>query len=107
MPPTCTIQGSFSQRGRPVEGWVRFTPRRLWVVQEGVHWACLAPTVQLYQGSFLVQVTPTDVDGVPWEYEVETPAGRFRVTIPQNHGGYSLKELIDEHHPGSRPSHRR
>jgi hypothetical protein len=106
MPPTCTIIGSFERRGRPVDGWVRFTPRRLWVIQDHVAWACLAPRVQLLNGCFSVEVTPTDYDGVLWRYDVETPAGTYTIAVPQTLGGcYHLKELIGEHRPGTRPSH--
>jgi hypothetical protein len=90
------------------QGLVQFTPRRLWVVRDGIHWACLAPQVWLdYAGCFTVQVTATDNDAISWDYEIRTPAGTFRVPIPWSEAGWSLRELIDEHHPGPRPPHRR
>jgi len=38
---------------------------------------------------------------------VETPAGSFRIEVPWNETGFTLKELIGEHHPGERPPHGR
>lgn len=94
--------------GHPVRGMVRFTPERLWVVQAGVHWATLAPEVILdHDGTFCVEVTPTNTDEVPWYYRAETPAGVFRLTVPYINIGWLLKDLIDEHHPGSRAEDRR
>jgi hypothetical protein len=58
-------------------------------------------------GQGLVQVTATDNDAISWDYEIRTPAGTFRVPIPWSEAGWSLRELIDEHHPGPRPPHRR
>lgn len=104
MIPTCTVTGRLLHRNeRPVQGLVRFTPHRLWVVRDGITWACLAPETQLApDGSFSVQVTPTDTDPVWWRYMIETPAGWWEVSVPQNAAGYTLKGLIGEHHPGSR-----
>jgi hypothetical protein len=98
MPRICLVTGSFSQGNRPVQGLVRFTPSRLWVVEDGITWGCLAPTTELDdEGSFTVGLTPTDTDSVPWYYLVQTPAGNFKVVLSQNGAKYSFKELID--HP--------
>ena len=106
MLPTTTVTGSFHRNGQPVQGLVRFTPSRLWVVHGGITWACLAPEVMLSaDGSFSVQVTPTDSDPVWWRYVIETPAGWWEVSIPACEVGVTLKGLIGEHHPGSRASH--
>ena len=103
MPKTCVVSGSFVHRDRPIRGRIRFTPSRLWVVQRGVAWACLAPEVWLdHAGSFVVQVTATDSDAIMWHYLIETPAGAFRVYIPWDETGYSLRGLIHEHHLGQR-----
>lgn len=109
MLPTTTVTGSFQRKdGRPVQGLVRFTPSRLWVVVKDITWACLAPEVQLAEdGSFSVQVTPTDTDSVWWRYLIETPAGWWEVSVPHNEAGYTLKGLVGEHHPGSRSAHGR
>ena len=94
-PPTCTITGSFEQGKRPVQGLVRFTPERLWVIQEGIAWAVLAPEIELEaDGSFVVQVTPTNIDPVPWRYLVETPAGSFKISVAMTEMGHTLKELL-------------
>lgn|SRR5678815_4454559 len=104
MPVPVVVTGSFIHKnGRPVRGRLRFTPCRMWVIQDGVAWATLAPEVTLEQnGSFSVQVTPTDSDDVQWCYTVDTPAGRFWIAVPSDAVGYTLKELIDEHRSGSR-----
>ena len=96
-PPTCTVTGAFTFEGedRPVQGLVRFTPERLWVIREGIAWAVLAPEVQLEKdGSFVVQVTPTNIDSVPWRYLVETPAGPFKIAVAMNETGHTLRELL-------------
>jgi len=107
MPTTVTVTGSFIRNLRPVLGMVRFTPERLWVIDGGVAWATLAPVAVLADGRFTVEVTPTDSDGVPWYYRVETPAGNWRLRISRARPHYGLKELLDEHHPGPRSPHRR
>lgn len=100
MPNICVVSGSFSNNNRPVKGWIQFTPSRLWVVENGINWACLAPTVRLdTDGSFIAMLTPTDTDAVPWHYEVDTPAGSFEILVPKEGTMYSLRELVD--HPPS------
>jgi hypothetical protein len=104
MPRTVTVTGSFQYKnGRPVQGLVRFMPSRLWVIQEEIAWACLAPEVPLARdGSFLVELTPTDTDVIWWRYRVESPAGCWELSVPWVKTGYTLKELVSEHHPGTR-----
>lgn len=104
MPRTVTVTGSFQHKdGRPVQGRIRFMPSRLWVIQDDVAWACLAPEPVLDpDGSFSVQLTPTDTDVIWWRYRVETPAGAWEVSVPYVRTGYTLKELVDVHHPGTR-----
>jgi hypothetical protein len=108
MPRTVPITGSFAYPGgQPVLGKVVFTPQRLWVMQEGVAWASLAPVVELdRQGSFLVYVTPTDTDSVPWHYQVEAPNGVAIFSVPWVKTGYSLRELLHDSHTQSRSSDR-
>lgn len=106
QPHRAAVIGSFTKNRHPVQGWVRFTPERLWVVRDGVTWACLAPVVPISpSGHFQVYLTATDTDSVPWHYRVETPAGDFRITVPGNRHAYTLKELIGEHHPDPRSPH--
>jgi hypothetical protein len=104
MPRTVTVTGSFQYKnGRPVQGLVRFMPSRLWVIQEEIAWACLAPEQVLRSdGSFSVQLTPTDTDALWWRYRVESPAGTWELSVPWVKTGYTLKELVSEHHPGTR-----
>jgi hypothetical protein len=103
MPRTVVVSGSFFRQGQPVHGLVRFTPGRLWVMDQQVAWACLAPEVQLdHAGSFVVQVTATDNDAILWPYFIETPAGTFKVYIPWDECGYTLRGLINEHCAGPR-----
>lgn len=101
---TCIVTGSFQHKNyRPVQGQIRFTPSRLWVVRDNITWACLAPEVALCEdGSFSVEVTPTDTDAVWWRYLIETPAGAWSVSVPYCEAGYTLRGLIGEHHPGPR-----
>jgi hypothetical protein len=103
-----TVSGSFVRNELPVQGLVRFTPSRLWVVQQdGTAWACLAPDVQLGpDGSFVAQVTATDSDGIMWHYDVCTPAGHYHVYIPWCDAGWSLRELIHGHRAGPRAQNR-
>ena len=107
MPRTVTVTGSFQHKnGRPVQGLVRFMPNRLWVIQDEVAWACLAPEpVLASDGSFSVQLTPTDTDPIWWRYRVESPAGAWELSVPWVKTGYTLKELVSEHHPGPRTPH--
>lgn len=95
MPQVCVISGSFSKDEKPIEGWVQFTPSRLWVVEYGIYWACLAPTIQLELGGFAALLTPTDSDPVPWFYFVDTPAGCFKIAVPRKGANYTLRELVE------------
>jgi hypothetical protein len=71
------------------------------VVQGGITWACLAPEVYLSgDGSFVVEVTPTDADPIWWRYLVETPAGRWEVSVTGSETGHTLRELVGEHRSG-------
>jgi hypothetical protein len=99
MPRSCVITGTFiNQRQRPVKGLVRFTPSRLWVVRDGITWACLAPRVWLANdGGFVTMVTATDNDSVPFTYHIETPAGEFEAYVPWQETGYSLPDLLHRH----------
>jgi hypothetical protein len=99
MPALITVTGCFLRHGQPVQGLVRFTPERLWVVEDGITWAALAPHAELVGGRFTVQLTPTDTDTVPWYYQIECPAGTWRFRIYRACAHYGLKELLDEHHP--------
>lgn len=103
---TCLVTGSFSLNGEPARGVVRFTPSRLWVVQEGVAWASLAPEVTLSSGgSFTAHVTATDSDPINWAYYICTPAGCYQCHVPFNVAGWSLRELISEHRSRQSPAH--
>jgi hypothetical protein len=107
MLPTCTVTGSFWRHHRPVTGLVRFTPERLWVVEDGITWATLGPVAEIgSDGTFTVALTPTDIDPIPWYYQVESPAGSFRIRVYRACAHYGLKELIDDHHSGARPPDR-
>jgi hypothetical protein len=106
MPVSVTVYGSFARGQTPVQGLVRFTPERLWVICDDIPWASLAPEVQLdANGRFEVDLTATDNDSVPWYYQVESPAGLFRIRVFKQCSCYGLKELIVEHRSGQRPTH--
>jgi len=106
MPGFVTVYGSFARGQHPVRGVVRFTPERLWVIENEVPWATLAPWKELdEEGRFEVRLTPTDTDTVPWYYQVESPAGSWRIRVFKQHPVYGLKELIVEHRPGPRSPH--
>jgi hypothetical protein len=107
MPNTCVVSGSFAQHGKPAQGLVRFTPNRLWVMQDRITWACLAPEVRLdSDGAFVAQVTATDTDAILWSYNICTPAGCFVVYVPWSEVGWSLRELIRGHSVGKSSSQR-
>lgn len=106
MPTAVSVYGSFARGQSPVQGLIRFTPERLWVIESNIPWASLAPEQQLdSQGRFEVLLTPTDTDSVPWYYLVETPAGTWRIRVFKQIRRYGLKELIVEHHPRSGTTH--
>lgn len=106
MPRTVTVTGSFQYKnGKPVQGIIGFEPNRLWVIQDSVAWACLAPRrLLLSDGSFSVQLTPTDTDVVWWRYRVLTPAGSFEISVPWVKTGYTLRELVDVDRAGQGPA---
>ena len=98
MPRTVLVRGRFQRHGQPVGGVIRFTPSRMWVVQDEVHWACLAPTISMgWDGEFAAWLTPTDTDEVPWHYEVISPAGKHYVEVPYAEHGHTLRSLFDAH----------
>lgn len=102
-PRTCVVTCRFEQNGRPVQGLVRFTPRRPWIPCEGVTWATLGPELRLdADGRFTAIVTATDSDAIMWDYLVQTPAGDFRVYVPWNQKAWTLRELVNEHRAGAR-----
>jgi hypothetical protein len=104
MPIGVTVTGCFTRNDRPVQGLVRFVPERLWVIEGGITWACLAPMVLLDGGGrFEVKLTPTDADSVPWWYIVETPVRAWRFRVYKGRDTVGLKELLGEHHPRPRP----
>jgi hypothetical protein len=92
------VTGIFYRRdGLPVQGLVRFTPGRLWVVVDTITWACLAPTVSLEDGRFTALLTATDSDSIPFTYLLETPAGVYETYVPFAEDEYHLPDLISHH----------
>jgi hypothetical protein len=104
VPNAAWVSGSFHYTAgdRPVAGTVRFTPQYLWVFDQGVYWATLAPEVELDEnGRFGAWLTVTD----PWwSYLMETPAGVFHFHVPGDRVTYTLPELLNVDHPGERPA---
>ena len=104
MPAEIAVTGCLMRSPhRSLEGVVRFVPERMWVLDQGIPWACLAPQVHLLDGRFIVRLTPTDADSVPWYYQVQTWSGeawriRYRIQVLSVRSHYTLKELVDEHH---------
>jgi hypothetical protein len=99
-PRMVVVTGSFVtvHHEQPVQGLVRFTPARLWVVCDGITWACLAPEVVVGRdGRFTTYLTATDNDSVPFTYLVQTPAGAYETFVPWAEDGYSLKDLLGRH----------
>ena len=92
-----TVQGSFvTENGERVEGVVGFVPEPLWVMEDGKAYATLAPVATLVDGSFKVELTPTNVGRSgrdTWHYKAITPAGIFKIAVPRG-GPHYLKELI-------------
>src|SRR5215831_14495442 len=106
MPRIVYLSGKLTARHGPVQGLVRCTPERLWVVEGTTTWASLAPDAPLdHTGEFAVALTPTDTDAVPWHYLIETPAGAYRVELPWREQMYHLRELIDAHRAVPRTPH--
>ena len=96
MPSMVQVVGGFSRNGEPARGWIQFIPSRLWVVEDNIHWACLAPTIKLDEmGQFAVLLTPTDTDPVPWFYLVKSDAGQW-VISPKGHKILHLKDLVHQ-----------
>lgn len=94
MPRTVTVTGSFERHGKPYPGRVLFIPDKLWTEDGNIRWANLAPSVWTDEaGVFTTELTATN----GWEYLVICPAGRFRVRVPYDENGHTLKELIDAH----------
>ena len=103
MPTRVVVNGRLTWNGTPIQGTVRFTPKRLWVIDQGIAWACLAPEVELdADGCFVVYLTPTDTDEVWWTYLVEAPGGQYEISVRKGKDKYTLRELVDEHHPRPR-----
>ena len=48
-------------------------------------------------------MTATDSDCHVWTYRVVCPKGTFRLQVPYDENGHSLKELIDANHAQPRP----
>lgn len=97
MPRTVTVTGAFTRRElEPVQGRVSFLPERLWVIDQGIAWACLAPEVELVNGAFSVELTATDTDSVPWYYRVDTPAGNWRLHVFGCCGSYGFRDLLED-----------
>jgi hypothetical protein len=93
MQPT-VVRGSFAtEDGAPVEGRVQFVPDRIWVYYKSQCYATYAPTVELEDGAFQVELTPTDTGYQRWQYTAITPAGNFKIYIPSGEPRF-LKELI-------------
>ena len=90
------VVGGFSRDGEPAHGQIQFIPSRMWVVDDQIHWACLAPTIELDEfGQFAVLLTPTDTDCVPWFYLVKTDAGSWVIT-PKGKKLQHLKDLVHQ-----------
>lgn len=92
-----TVRGSFRMEdGTPVEGSVEFLPGQLWIwnAREKKAYATLAPHVPLINGRFQVHVTGTRV--MKDNYKVITPAGTFKIRVPESKQPVFLKELISK-----------
>ena len=101
---TVTVTGSFQRNGLPYPGKLIFIPDRLWVEDGEIRWATLAPIVWTDEyGVFTTTVTATDSDCHVWTYRVVCPKGTFRLQVPYDENGHSLKELIDANHAQPRP----
>lgn len=91
------VQGSFvTEDGYRVEGLVAFVPDRLWVMIGSKAMATFAPVVELDNGAFEVELTPTDTGWTRWRYKAITPAGVFKIAVPYQESPHLLKDLIDK-----------
>lgn len=108
MPAAAWVTGGFNYKyGRPVRGTIRFVPYVPWIKEDGVYWACLAPTVALDDnGRFGVWLTTRDEWW--WPYTVETPGGNYTMAVPNGRTSYTMLELLEltnEHHPRPGAAH--
>lgn len=88
------VQGSFvTEDGYKVEGIVAFVPDRLWVMQGHTAFATYAPCIELDDGAFEVELTPTNSGYTRWKYKAITPAGVYKIQVPSG-GPHLLKDLI-------------
>lgn len=91
------IKGRFvnERTKQPVQGRIKFIPQRLWVNEEDIAYAALAPEMDLVGGYFYAQLTPTHGhDDVPWMYTVECPVGTWNIEIPESDDDVYLSMLL-------------
>ena len=101
MLQTVTVTGSFYRHGQPYPGLVRCIPDELWTLDGLKAWANLAPTAWTGpDGVFTIQLTAT----TSWRYLIVCPAGSFRVHVPYDSNGHTLRELISANHAGQGPA---
>jgi hypothetical protein len=77
----------------PVAGDIKFTPSKIWVIEDEIAYPTPAPHVELDEGEFCVELVRTDQHGVSWFYTVECPVGKWTIKITQN-GPLFLKDLL-------------
>jgi len=88
------VIGRFTRGGEPVEGYIKFTPSRIWCEEEdGTTYPCLAPEGELINGHFLVYLTKTNQHLLDWHYTVECPMGKWTIKVEVD-GPVNLKDLL-------------
>lgn len=91
---TVQVIGRFvDEHKRPVQGEISFVPDRIWVDHADETYPTMAPEGRLINGQFLVYLTRTDTEELPWYYTVTCPNGTFRIEITED-GPLLLKDLL-------------
>lgn len=90
---TVVVHGRFSTNGQPVQGKISFRPSRVWVEEMGVTYPTMAPEVELDNGRFTVELTPTDAGEYSWSYLVTCPLGSWTIKVTED-GPVPLKDLL-------------
>lgn len=84
MMQSTVVRGRFVEADNsPCVGTIRFVPEKIWIEEEdGVTYPCLAPEVELIDGTFEAELTRTDTHPYGnWSYWVDCPLGAYSIHI--------------------------
>lgn len=99
MPESVFVSGQFLSKalGKPVDGIVYLIPSRMWIEEDGIFYAIMAPTIHTEDGNFKAEVTachprPGDKG---WHYRILCPSGVWTMRPDGPQGTeLSLADLI-------------